>query len=162
MTYIAGGSIQATDFNSFVSQINEVFADSNSGSVVAPPADFGYGHLALSTVAVGQNVGAAEWTSLFSTIKNLGTHQGTILDTSGIPALVNAGNIVYAITALQQVVNDAKSSRLSIDASQIAMIPLFSPSQPSYSTPQWTTGIEFVYTVDFGSWNNARHFFNLG
>lgn len=162
MTYIAGGSIQATDFNSFVSQINEVFADSNSGSVVAPPADFGYGHPALSSVAIGQNVGAAEWTSLFSTIKDIGTHQGTVLDTSGIPALVNAGNIIYAITALQQVVNDARASRLSIDASQIAMIPLFSPSQPSYSAPQWTTGIEFVYTVDFGSWNNARHFFNLG
>lgn len=162
MTYIAGGSIQATDFNSFVSQINEVFADSNSGSVVAPPADFGYGHPALATVAVGQNVGAAEWTSLFSTIKDIGTHQGTVLDTSGIPALVNAGNIIYAITVLQQVVNDAKASRLSIDASQIAMVPLFTPSQPLYSTPQWTSGIEFVYTVDFGSWNNARHYFNLG
>lgn len=162
MTYVAGGSIQAIDFNSFVTQINEVFSDSHSGATVAPPADFGYGHTALGPVSVGQNVGAAEWANLFGTIKNIGTHQGTILDTSGIPALVNSGDIIYAITALQQVVNDAKASRLSIDASQIAMVPLFTPSQPSYSSPQWTSGIEFTYTVDFGSWNNARYYFNLG
>lgn len=162
MAYVAGGAIQAIDFNTFVTEINQVFADPNPGSIVAPPADFGYGHPALALVNIGQNIGAAEWTMLFDTIKKLGTHQGSVLDTSGIPALVNAGNIVAVITILSQVINNARSSRLSIDASQVAMIPLFTPSQPSYSTPAWTTGIELTYTVDFGTWDAARHYFNLG
>lgn len=159
MTYIAGGAIQATDFNVFVGQINEIIADSYSGSTTAPPADYGYGHTGLSTVSVGQVVGAAEWTSLFGTIKNLGTHQGSSLDTSTIPALVNSGDIVAAISTLTQVIGNAQSNRLSIDATQIALITKL---VGSYTTPAWTAGIEYTFTADFGTWDNARHYFNLG
>lgn len=164
MTYNAGQPIQATDFNGFVDQINQIYGDLNTGSTTLNPASFGYGILPnLPHVAVGDTVTAADWTSLFSHIHSCGTHQGTSV--TPIPPSVSPGDLVVAYNdylsgpTLMDVITNLTANRLSIAVSQVT-----SDNTPpvQVSSITWTTGLQLTFQIDFGSWNNARYFFNTG
>ena len=91
MTYISTGNIQATDYNGFVSttsggNVNATWGTAGNGA--------GYGQGNISTVATGGTVQATQWSSLFSIIANMASHQGSSI-TSRTPYPVT-GNIIYA------------------------------------------------------------------
>lgn len=163
MTYHSDGLIQATTYNDYAAIINSLYADTNSGSTVETSADYGYGQGAtVATVATDNNVTAANWTSLFSKITAIGTHQGT--DVAPIPSSVAIGDLIIAYNSylttqtLTDVVSKLIANRLNVATPQRSTIAALTSG--AYSP--WTSGLRYEFQADFGSWNNARYFFNTG
>jgi len=163
MTYHKYGLIQATTYNAYAAIINSIFADTNAGSIIESSADYGYGQsTSVATVASGNNITAAQWTALFSKISSCGTHQGTSV--TPIPSSVSTGSLIAAYndylttTTLTDVISSLIANRLQVAVGQRSTIA--GPSSPS--SPTWTNGLRYQFLMDFGSWDNARHFFNTG
>ncbi len=168
MTYSTGGPIQALDYNTFAtlsSGMNEIFADIYPGSTTLPNAAHGYGQTpALTAVAAGQNVTAAQWAALFNTMRNCGTHQGTAV-VPPLPASNPAiGDDIAAYntpTTLATLVSTLGTNRFNLAAGQTTLTAGTNFSQTGATIP-WTNTLTFNYQVNFGTWNNARYFFNSG
>lgn len=164
MTYITGGNIQATDYNTFATLstgVNELFADSNSGATLLPAAGLGYGQTALSSVAASTNVTAAQWSSLFENMRSAGTHQGTVVSPPIPVSGPVAGDTIATVTTdanFQTLISTLKTNSFNIAGGQTSVIAGTGFSNPA----PWTTSLVYTFQVDFGSWNNARYFFNTG
>ena len=163
MTYNKYGVIQAGTYNAYAAIINSLYADTNSGSTTEATADYGYGQAAtVANVAIGNSITAAQWTALFSKITAIGTHQGTSV--TPIPASVSTGDLIAAYnnylttSTLTDVISKLIANRLIVATGQRSVIAGITSG--AYSA--WTTGLRFEFRVDFGSWNNARYFFNTG
>ncbi len=163
MTYHKYGLIQAATYNAYAALINSIYADTNIGSVTETSADYGYGQATtIPTVAVGDKISAAQWTALFSKITLCGTHQG--VSVSPIPSSVSIGNLIAAYNAyLTTTTLTDVISRLIANRLLVAVGDLASASQPTQTSAlTWTTGLQYTFSMDFGSWDNARHYFNTG
>lgn len=170
MPYYVGGVIQAATYNYFVDFINAIYGDVNVNSTVPYLANTGYGKLPnvsyVEPVTTGNPadlVTATQWNALFSRITACGIHQG--ISTSPIPSTpVAAGTLVTAFNSylttqtLKDVLANIVANKLVIAPSQIVL----NPAAPAVNSTSWTTGKRYSFQVNFGSWNNARYFFNLG
>lgn len=164
MTYNTGSNILASDYNTFATaaaSVNEVFADMHSGATSLPDAGYGYGQTALTSVSAGNPILASEWNALFTAMRSCGTHQGTTV----VPPLPStgpvAGDVVAAVTTdagFATLVSNLRTNRFVIAPAQTSLI---TGTTYSSSTP-WTTSLVYTTQIDFGSWNNARYFFNSG
>lgn len=168
MTYIVGGSILAADYNTFstlAGGMNEIFADLYPGATTLPTAGFGYGQTpALTAVAPGGSITATQWTALFQTIRKAGLHQGTTV----VPPLpvsdpLPGGSILAynTPTTLAALISTLGTNRFNLALGQSTLVTGSNFVQPGGAQP-WTNTLTFNYRVDFGSWNNARYFFNSG
>jgi hypothetical protein len=163
MTYILGGNIQTTDYNTFATAsngMNQVYADLFSGATTLPNAGFGYGQLPALT-SVSGNITAAQWTNLFQTIRKCGTHQGTTV----VPPLPVADPIIGNTVAVYNTPSTLASTiallntnKFNLAGGQTSVIV----GTPFSNPAPWTTSLVYTFQVDFGSWNNARYFFNSG
>lgn len=168
MTYVTGGNVQALDFNTFATltaSMNEVYADLHSGATtIGAGADYGYGLTPIAGVVAGQNVAATDWNTLFGTMRASGTHQGTTV-VPPVPASGPvAGNIITAFnapTTMASAVALLRTNRHNLAVGQSTLTVGTSFVQPGAVIP-WTNTLTFNYQVNFGSWNNARYFFNAG
>jgi hypothetical protein len=168
MTYTTGGNIQAADYNAFSTLstgMNELFADSNSGATTLPLAGFGYGQTpALTGVVAGNSVQAIEWAALFNTMKNCGTHQGTVVVPpvpSVNPVATNTIAAFNSPSSLASVIALLKTNKYNIAALQSTVVAGTPHAQPAGAKP-WSTSLVWNYQANFSSWNNARYFFNSG
>lgn len=164
MTYITGGNIQAADYNNFTTLstgVNEIYADNYSGATTLPTAGFGYGQSPLVGVSAGASVQASEWAALFQVMRACGTHQGTtvsppvpVTDPVAGDEIVaeNTGSTMAATIALLQ------SNKHNLFAGQTTL----TPGSVDTSVSSWTTLLTYSFQTNFGSWNNARYFFNSG
>lgn len=163
MSYAQGEIITAADFNALANDINEVYADNNSGEIVESLANYGYGETETTVdVSVGEIITATQWTQLFSTIDACSIHQGSSMGI--VPSSVNAGDIIFAYdgpSGLLQIVQDIRANRLMVDSGQVTIT---SGGAKSISTrvTQWDNYVRHKVTLDFGSYDNARYFFNSG
>lgn len=165
MSYITGGNIEATDYNTFStlgSSMNQVYGDLYPGATAFPNASYGYGiSPALSAVTAGQPVTAAQWSALFQAMRDCGTHQGTTVSPP-VPAVdpIAGGSIVAENTGtpLANIVTNLNSNRLIVAPGQTSIITGTGFPNPA----PWTNSLVYTFQVDFGSWNNARYFFNAG
>jgi hypothetical protein len=158
MTYNTGGQIQAADYNAFASSISTIFGDLNSGATTLPNAGYGYGLTSVSSVTIGNTVTAAEWSTLFTTLRSTGTHQGT--SSSPVPVSnPTAGSdiIAYNTPAMSAMIANLQTNRFVVAAGQTTL----NTSGP-YTSGSWTHTLAYTFSVNFGSWNNARYFFNSG
>lgn len=163
MTYHKYGLIQAATYNAYAALINSIYADTNAGSVDENSADYGYGQLTtIPSVIIGNNITAAQWTALFSKITACGLHQG--VNISPIPSSVSTGDLITAYneylttTTLTDVVSRLIANRLIVTVGDLASVS--EPTQTSATT--WSTGLEYTFSMDFSTWDNARHYFNTG
>lgn len=158
MTYTAGGLIQATDYNGFVSttanaNVNDIWATGSS--------DKGYGQTAMSTVSAGGTVTATQWASLVNNISSMASHQGTSITSRVAPV---AGNTITILANLNTDLTNLTTNRGNA-AARGTQYGTFSGTTSkttatgSGSTP-WT--ITFTHTITFASANAARYFFNAG
>jgi hypothetical protein len=157
MTYTAGGLIEATDYNGFVSTSgNNVNAIWSTGTT-----DKGYGQSAIANVAAGGTVTATQWATLVNNLAAMGNHQGTTITSRTAPV---TGNVIAILSNVATDINTLTGSRGNAAASGTA-IGTFSGTT-SKTTPTgsgqsaWT--ITFTHTVTFASANAARFFFNAG
>lgn len=166
MTYHKYGIIQAATYNTYAGIINSIYADTASGSIQESVADFGYGlSPTIPTVAIGNDITAAQWTALFSKIHTCGAHQGT--NVSPIPTSVAIGDLIAAYNdylstqTLSDVVSLLTANRLqAVDLANITGPT--SPSSPAWGNTSGSKTLSYQFQIDFLSWNNARHFFNSG
>jgi len=166
MTYSAGNPIQASDYNTFATAalgMNQIFADLYPGSTTLPNAGYGYGQTpALTSVSIGDNVAALEWAALFQTIRKCGTHQGTTI----VPPLPVTdpviGDIVTAYntpSTLAATITTLIGNRFNLALGQYSIVNM---AGTPVAAPSWTNTLTYTFTANFGSWNNARYFFNAG
>jgi hypothetical protein len=171
MTYSSGSNIQAADYNSFATyslSMNQMYADLYPGTVPSVPGTFnpsdnctyGYGQTALTPVTASSVIQLTEWNNLFNVIRKTGAHQGT----SVVPPLPAsnplAASNIQAYSGIGSLVNVLNSNRFNLAPLQTLQTS-HTFVQPAPTIP-WTHSLTFTYRVDFGSWNNARYFFNSG
>lgn len=164
MTYIVGGNIEATDYNNFTtlsSGVNEIYADNYSGATTLPTAAFGYGQTPLTAVSVGSPVQASEWASLFQVMRDCGTHQGTIVSPP-----VPLANPVPGDTIVAENTGSTMSSTIALlQTNKTNLAPgqtTLTIGSTQTSASSWLTLMTYSFQANFGSWNNARYFFNSG
>lgn len=160
MTYSTGGIIQATDYNTFATTINSVFADPFPGAATLPNAGFGYGQSSVAAVTAGSAITAAQWASLFQAIRKTGAHQGT---TTAPPVPVSdpaAGSsiIAYNTPSMTTLLTALATNKFNIAAGQFTAT--FSPQ--AQTSGVWLNTLTYNCSVSFGSWNAARYYFNSG
>lgn len=168
MTYHKYGNIDAgvsSSYNEYASIINNIYSDTHAGAVNMTPANYGYtSQPLLPLVTTGTNITAARWTSLFNRINLCWHHQFGLGSVCPIPASVSPGALIAAYNnyltsqTLTDVLSLLVANRCKVDPGQIS-IP---PAVVSSSSPAWTTSLRYTCTAQFGSWDNARHFFNSG
>jgi hypothetical protein len=151
MTYSVGGTIQATDYNGFVS--------TNAANVNATLTS--YGQTTLSTVAAAATVTATQWATLNGNISTLASHQGTAITSRTNPV---AGNV---ITILSNLGTDVTSLNTNLYNANIVGTQYTAWTGTSSKTTSTGTGgaawtITFTNTVTFANATAASNFFNAG
>ena len=158
MSYTAGGLIEATDYNGFVS--NTVGANVN-GIWSTGATDSGYGQTALSTVSTGGVVTAAQWANLVNTISSIASHQGTAITSRAAPTV---GNTISILAALNTDLTNLTTNRGNAAASGSQYTAWTGTTAKTGTTgagsAAWT--LTFTHTITWASANAARYFFNAG
>jgi hypothetical protein len=158
MSYTAGGLIEATDYNGFVStnasaNVNDIWS---TGS-----ANKGYGQTALTTVSVGGVVTATQWANLVNTLSSMGSHQGTTITSRVAPVV---GNTIEILAALNTDLTNLTTSRGNAVASGTQFTAWTGTSSKTTATGSGSDpwSITFTHTVTWASADAARYFFNAG
>jgi hypothetical protein len=157
MTYTVGGTIQAIDYNGFVSvSANNINAIWSTGFT-----NKGYGQTAISNVSVAGTVTATQWATLVNNLANLGSHQGTTITSRTAPV---AGNTITILNAVATDIDSLTFSRGNAAASGTAIGDFTGTTSKTTATGSggaaWT--ITFTHTITFASADAARYFFNAG
>lgn len=165
MTYITGGTVQATDYNTFATlagSMNEIYADLHPGATTLPDAGFGYGQNPLTSVTIGSNIRASEWAALFQSMRASGTHQG-VNTVPPLPATDPVpGDLIEAFTTpttLAALVTSLQASRFNVALGESSLVAGTLYTQP---VVPWINTLVWTVSVNLSSWNNARYFFNSG
>jgi hypothetical protein len=149
MAYQQGDTITASDYNSFIGDINTVIG---TGS-----GDSGYGLTEISTVAAGATITAAQWNSLLSGLQTAANHQGsTITNASNT---VSTGGNILPLSNLGTDITTINTNRLTAAGGNLST---GIAGVTSTRTTAWTGTVTHAFTVAFASANAARYFFNSG
>jgi hypothetical protein len=156
MAYSAGGLIEATDYNGFVSttsgaNVNTVWS---TGST-----DSGWGQSALATVSPAGTITATQWASLVNTIASMGSQTNTTITSRSAPV---AGNTIEILAALNTDLTNITANRQNAVANGTQFTGWSGTNSKTAATSGATWTITFVNTVTFASADAARYFFNAG
>jgi len=125
----------------------------SSLSVTVLPVDFATG--SLTQVAATNNVTAAQWNGLIlATNKALYHTGGANVAVTGVSVGTPIAYYSAVSTAVTTVWNNANTGSVGFTTDDAALT--------STNTVTWANSIGFVYTVDFGSADEMRYFFNAG
>ena len=158
MTYSAGGLIQATDYNGFVSTTvgANINATWSTGST-----DSGWGQTAITTVSAAGTVTATQWASLVNTLTSMGSQTGTALTARSAPT---AGQTISVLSAVNTDITNCFTNRANAAAvgstSSTWTGAAAKTSTTGTGTAAWT--ITWTQTITFPSADQARYFFNAG
>ena len=158
MTYSAGGLIQATDYNGFVSTTSGANINATYGT---GSGNGGWGQTAIGTVAAGGTVTATQWASLVNTLASMGSQTGTTITSRTAPT---AGQTITALAAVNTDITNCYTNRGNAVGSGTAYGTFSGTTSKTTATGSgqsaWT--ITFTHTVTFPSADQARYFFNAG
>jgi hypothetical protein len=156
MAYSAGGLIEATDYNGFVSTTAgaNINATWSTGTTSA-----GYGQTALATVSSTGTVTATQWASLVNTISSMASHQGTTVTARTAPVV---GNTIAILAAVNTDITSCYNNRGNAVAVGTQFTGWTGTNSKTTATSGATWTITFVNTVTFTSADAARYFFNAG
>ena len=158
MTYSAGGLIQATDYNGFVSTTvgANINATWSTGST-----DSGWGQTAITTVSAAGTVTATQWASLVNTLTSMGSQTGTALTARSAPT---AGQTISVLSAVNTDITNCFTNRANAAAvgstSSTWTGAVAKTSTTGTGTAAWT--ITWTQTITFPSADQARYFYNAG
>lgn len=153
MTVGAGNKVSAADYNYVRNRVLNILG---TGS-----GDSGYGQTPFSTSRTGNSssdkVRDADWDNLRLDIQRIANHQGTsittLTDVSRGQKVTSAPLVVY-----DSVYNTLLSNRLNIAVGQYSDELMTSSSRSA----GWNGTISHYFNINFGSYDNARYFFNAG
>ena len=157
MTYSAGGLIQATDYNGFIStgtpNINGVWGTGTT--------DSGWGQTAVGTVSTGGTVTATQWASLVNTLASMGSQTGTTITSRSAPT---AGTTISVLAAVSTDITNCNTNRGNAAAVGSAYATWTGAAAKTTATGTGTNAwtITWTQTVTFPSADQARYFWNAG
>ena len=168
MTYQTGSTIEAKDFNLFLTGTEDgSYYDhlvSNLGSLISEGyGKYGYGKvLTLTPKEYGDSVTATDWNTIIAEINRAGLHQGTTV--AAMTGTIN--NISYPVPAIGVKVKALPNIQTNLDNLMGESLNATAQGQSTqyqltYSS-QWKRQVSFTYTIDFESADKARYFFNRG
>lgn len=171
MTYAVGSIIQAADYNGFAGDTPASAAyasDSAAQNKVAALVGVGYGNRGygqsstLAPVSIGNTVTAVQWNTLQTDMGVINTHTGSTLT---LQPTVSAGDTILAQDGsggrvnIGALVSTLDNNRNLASISQMAVTNVLS----SVRTASWGgSTLIHSFTVDFGTEDAARYFFNAG
>ena len=158
MTYSAGSTIVATDYNGFVSDT----AGANVNGIWAAGAtDKGWGQTALGTVSAAGTVTATQWASLVNTLSSMGSQTSTALTSRTAPVAGNTINILAALNTDLINVTTNRGNAAAVGSQFTGWTGTTAKTSNTGSgSSAWT--ITFTHTVTWASAAAARYFFNAG
>jgi hypothetical protein len=171
MTYSPGSNIEANDYNSFATLtggMNQVYSDLTPGTFALPDASYGYGQSpSLLPVTSGEEIRSSHTGNLFNVMRKCGVHQGTpvVPPLPGTPHYSNSNpglnDIIVPYSGIETLVSTLGNNRFNLAPGNSTMI-IGNTFTQGAATKGWVNTLTFNYQVNFGSWNNARYFFNSG
>jgi hypothetical protein len=159
MTYTAGSTIVASDYNGFAN----VTANANVNDVWAVGStDKGWGQTAnVGQVAIAGTVTATQWANLVNTITAMGAQTNTTITSRTAPT---AGNTITILSSINTDLTNITTARGNAVASGTEYGTFTGTTSKTTTTgtgqAAWT--ITFTQTVTFASAAAARYFFNAG
>jgi hypothetical protein len=160
MTYQVGGLIQASDINSWLTTVNNVWGTGNG--------DRGYGQTsAQSAVAQGNTVTSTQWMALRYMVNTASSHQGTATTLLPIAGVLDPADIVYAhVNGTAPNDYSFASMVAAIDTNRLAVVgtdmTLSSGVHTVTKATSWTASTSLIVDATFGSEDQCRYFFNTG
>lgn len=151
MAYVAGGKIEAADFNTLVG--NAATANSLNKVWSTGSGQFGYGQPLVPAVTAGSKVAATDWASLITTTANIAVHQGSNIANVAVP--VSGGKVTYLADVLPNL-QTINTNKLNASAQGATIANAVS------RTTTWNQLLTFTHTVTFANADAARYFFNAG
>ena len=153
MTYSSGSTIDATDYNGFVS--------TNSGANVNATWNSTYGQSALATVSAGGTITATQWASLVNTITSMGNHQPTTITGRTAPT---TGDLISILAAVNTDITNCYNNRLNAYASGSQYTGWTGTNSKTAATGTGTNAwsITFYNDVTFSSSTTKDYFFGAG
>lgn len=162
MSFSSGSIITASDYNSIQSRISRLLGVGDG--------TYGYGQFVSSSLVQANNtiIEDLHFANLKSDIIKIANHQSNTASTliNSLPT-ITAGQTVNAahFNAFEAVLGTLESQRFDLAPGQYSD-EFFSPSISQSRSTVWGNGAAATlihsFTVDFGSADNARHFFNSG
>jgi len=151
MTYTAGSTILAADYNGF--------ANTTVSANVNATWNTGYGQTAIATVAATDTVTATQWAGLVNTIASMAAHQPTVITARTAPV---TGNTISILSAVNTDITNCFTNRYNATSrgSQFTGWTGTNSKTAATSGASWT--ISFVNTVTWSSAAAAGYFFNAG
>ena len=153
MTYTAGSTILATDYNGFVS--------TTVGANVNATWNSTYGQTAITTVSAAGSITATQWASLVNTITSMGSHQPTVITSRAAPT---AGTTISILAAVNTDITNCYNNRLNAYASGSQYTGWTGTNSKTAATGAGTNAwsIAFVNDVTFSSSTTKDYFFGAG
>lgn len=157
MTYTAGSTIVASDYNGFAAgnanNINAIWATGTG--------DAGYGQTSIANVSAAATVTATQWASLNGTLTTIGSQTAQTLTSRTNPV---AGNTISILANVQTDIDTVTLYRGNAAASGTTSSTWTGNIAKTTATGSGTAGwtITFTSTVTFPSADQARYFWNAG
>ena len=146
MAYQTGDNILDDHYNDFATSVNALWGTGTG--------DRGYGETTtVTSVSVGDNVTATQWTTLLNRISSMASHQGTSITTITNPS---TGDLIEAYSALSGNIQSIDDDRLNVATRQTAV------SANVDLATSLTGTITQERKFAWGSADQARYFFNAG
>lgn len=153
MTYSSGGLIQASDYNTFAGQVNNIWG---TGAT-----DSGWGQTAISAVSAGGTVTATNWATLVNNLATSGAQTNTALTSRSAPT---TGTVISILPAVSTDITNVTVNRGNAASSGTQFGTFSGTTSKTTATGSgqsaWT--ITFTHTVTFPSADQARYFWNAG
>jgi len=173
MTYSVGNLAVASDYITFRGQRDTSVAYANDAQAQNAVAallgigyatrGYGYTSLAMPLPVVGTPIVPSHWNTLHSALTLLNEHTGLGLT---LEPTVSTGGLIQAFDGsgsridLPTVISQLDASRFYADVGQMSLTNVLN----SVRTSSWNyaSNVYHEFTVDFGSEDAARYFFNTG
>lgn len=164
MTYSQGGTIEATDYNNFVANINAIWGTGSGANGYGQTSTLSNVTAGSSSVTAGTNstnpqiyanaAAATNWAGLISRIDAIRLHQSG--SASGLTQ-PTAGTTITYLSTLSANVTSCVTNKLTA-ASTAASAALGNVA----NTTAWTGTATKAFSVTFANTDAVRYFFNAG
>jgi hypothetical protein len=153
MTYSSGGLIQASDYNTFQTNLNNIWS---TGS-----GDSGWGQTSIAAVSTGGVVTATNWATLVNNLATSGAQTNTSLTSRSAPT---TGTLISILPAVSTDITNCTTNRGNAASSGAEVGYASGTTSKTTSTGSGQTAwtIVFTHTVTFPSADQARYFWNAG
>jgi len=153
MTYSSGGLVQASDYNTFQTNLNNIWS---TGS-----GDSGWGQTSIGSVSTGGVVTATNWATLVNNLATSGAQTNTSLTSRSAPT---TGTVISILPAVSTDITNCTTNRGNAASSGTQFGTFSGTTSKTTATGSgqsaWT--ITFTHTVTFPSADQARYFWNAG